>query len=119
MYPLHPSAEGLGPSLPTGQARDSMEAPSIPFVTSVPSSLAPFPVSSEQLANCTALACQHHCVPTLSGPACYCNNSFQLAEDRRSCKGWYRVALPSPHHDAMRPKGLGADPAVRDGALLP
>uniref|UniRef100_A0A8B9N6U5 LDL receptor related protein 1 n=1 Tax=Accipiter nisus TaxID=211598 RepID=A0A8B9N6U5_9AVES len=40
----------------------------------------------EQLANCTALACQHHCVPTLSGPACYCNNSFQLAEDRRSCK---------------------------------
>uniref|UniRef100_A0A8C8E8K9 LDL receptor related protein 1 n=1 Tax=Otus sunia TaxID=257818 RepID=A0A8C8E8K9_9STRI len=44
------------------------------------------PHCREQLANCTALACQHHCVPTLSGPACYCNNSFQLAEDRRSCK---------------------------------
>ncbi|KAK2516454.1 Lrp1 [Columba guinea] len=44
------------------------------------------PHCREQLANCTALGCQHHCVPTLSGPACYCNNSFQLAEDRRSCK---------------------------------
>ncbi|XP_010222049.1 PREDICTED: low-density lipoprotein receptor-related protein 1-like, partial [Tinamus guttatus] len=44
------------------------------------------PHCREQLANCTALGCQHHCVPTLSGPACYCNGSFQLAEDRRSCK---------------------------------
>uniref|UniRef100_A0A452GR76 EGF-like domain-containing protein n=1 Tax=Gopherus agassizii TaxID=38772 RepID=A0A452GR76_9SAUR len=40
----------------------------------------------EFLANCTALGCQHHCVPTLVGPICYCNSSFQLAEDRKSCK---------------------------------
>uniref|UniRef100_A0A8C3T1G6 EGF-like domain-containing protein n=1 Tax=Chelydra serpentina TaxID=8475 RepID=A0A8C3T1G6_CHESE len=40
----------------------------------------------EFLANCSALACQHHCVPTLVGPTCYCNSSFQLAEDRKSCK---------------------------------
>nr|XP_042700082.1 LOW QUALITY PROTEIN: prolow-density lipoprotein receptor-related protein 1 [Chrysemys picta bellii] len=40
----------------------------------------------EFLANCSALGCQHHCVPTLVGPTCYCNSSFQLAEDRKSCK---------------------------------
>ncbi|XP_037739600.1 prolow-density lipoprotein receptor-related protein 1 isoform X1 [Chelonia mydas] len=40
----------------------------------------------EFLANCSALGCQHHCIPTLVGPTCYCNSSFQLAEDRKSCK---------------------------------
>nr|XP_026654669.1 low-density lipoprotein receptor-related protein 1-like [Zonotrichia albicollis] len=44
------------------------------------------PHCREQLANCSALNCQHHCAPTLSGPVCYCNHSFQLAEDRRSCR---------------------------------
>ncbi|KAF4796728.1 hypothetical protein TURU_081715 [Turdus rufiventris] len=44
------------------------------------------PHCREQLANCSALGCQHHCAPTLSGPVCYCNHSFQLAEDRRSCR---------------------------------
>ncbi|XP_066473947.1 prolow-density lipoprotein receptor-related protein 1 [Tiliqua scincoides] len=40
----------------------------------------------ELLTNCSAMGCQHHCVPTLNGPACYCNNSFQLADDGKSCK---------------------------------
>uniref|UniRef100_A0A8D2LBK3 Prolow-density lipoprotein receptor-related protein 1 n=1 Tax=Varanus komodoensis TaxID=61221 RepID=A0A8D2LBK3_VARKO len=44
------------------------------------------PHCRELLANCSALGCQHHCVPTLNGPMCYCNNSFQLAEDGKSCK---------------------------------
>uniref|UniRef100_K7FPY6 EGF-like domain-containing protein n=1 Tax=Pelodiscus sinensis TaxID=13735 RepID=K7FPY6_PELSI len=46
----------------------------------------PLLLSLEFLANCSALGCQHHCVPTLVGPTCYCNSSFQLAEDRKSCK---------------------------------
>uniref|UniRef100_A0A8D0H854 LDL receptor related protein 1 n=1 Tax=Sphenodon punctatus TaxID=8508 RepID=A0A8D0H854_SPHPU len=40
----------------------------------------------ELLSNCSTLGCQHHCVPTLNGPACYCNSSFQLAEDGKNCK---------------------------------
>ncbi|KAL8164057.1 UNVERIFIED_CONTAM: Exosome complex protein [Gekko kuhli] len=40
----------------------------------------------EFLTNCSTMGCQHHCVPTLNGPACYCNSSFQLAEDGKSCK---------------------------------
>uniref|UniRef100_A0A7M4FXS6 LDL receptor related protein 1 n=1 Tax=Crocodylus porosus TaxID=8502 RepID=A0A7M4FXS6_CROPO len=44
------------------------------------------PHCRELLPNCTAQGCQHHCVPALSGPVCYCNGSFQLAEDRKSCK---------------------------------
>ncbi|XP_048343554.1 LOW QUALITY PROTEIN: prolow-density lipoprotein receptor-related protein 1 [Sphaerodactylus townsendi] len=40
----------------------------------------------EFLTNCSSMGCQHNCVPTLNGPACYCNSSFQLAEDGKSCK---------------------------------
>lgn len=47
----------------------------------------PLLFSLELLTNCSAMGCQHHCVPTVNGPACYCNSSFQLADDGKSCKG--------------------------------
>uniref|UniRef100_H3BGS9 Prolow-density lipoprotein receptor-related protein 1 n=1 Tax=Latimeria chalumnae TaxID=7897 RepID=H3BGS9_LATCH len=40
----------------------------------------------ELIANCSSAGCQHHCVPTLDGPACYCNNGYELAPDGKSCK---------------------------------
>nr|KAF6374460.1 LDL receptor related protein 1 [Pipistrellus kuhlii] len=40
----------------------------------------------ELIGNCSLLGCQHHCVPTLNGPTCYCNNSFQLQADGKTCK---------------------------------
>lgn len=92
--------------------------------TSDPPLSSPSPLSSEQLANCTALACQHHCVPTLSGPACYCNNSFQLAEDRRSCKGGCRcrapgavVAVSAAGGLAKWPKGSGVGRGVQQSLI--
>lgn len=42
---------------------------------------------TELIGNCSQLGCQHHCVPTLNGPTCYCNNSFQLQADGKTCKG--------------------------------
>lgn len=47
----------------------------------------PPPPPTEQRGQCSHLGCQHHCVPTLNGPACYCNTSFQLQADGKTCKG--------------------------------
>nr|XP_019597875.1 PREDICTED: prolow-density lipoprotein receptor-related protein 1 isoform X3 [Rhinolophus sinicus] len=44
------------------------------------------PHCRELRSNCSQLGCQHHCVPTLNGPTCYCNNSFQLQADGKTCK---------------------------------
>uniref|UniRef100_A0A8C9AST4 LDL receptor related protein 1 n=1 Tax=Prolemur simus TaxID=1328070 RepID=A0A8C9AST4_PROSS len=44
------------------------------------------PHCRELRSNCSRLGCQHHCVPTLDGPTCYCNNSFQLQADGKTCK---------------------------------
>ena len=45
------------------------------------------PSPTEQRGQCSHLGCQHHCVPTLNGPTCYCNSSFQLQADGKTCKG--------------------------------
>ncbi|XP_039721688.1 prolow-density lipoprotein receptor-related protein 1 isoform X2 [Pteropus medius] len=44
------------------------------------------PHCRELRGNCSQLGCQHHCVPTFNGPTCYCNNSFQLQADGKTCK---------------------------------
>ncbi|XP_058529110.1 prolow-density lipoprotein receptor-related protein 1 isoform X2 [Ochotona princeps] len=44
------------------------------------------PHCRELRGNCSRLGCQHNCVPTLSGPTCYCNSSFQLQADGKTCK---------------------------------
>ncbi|XP_072597864.1 prolow-density lipoprotein receptor-related protein 1 isoform X2 [Vulpes vulpes] len=44
------------------------------------------PHCRELQGQCSQLGCQHHCVPTLNGPTCYCNNSFQLQADGKTCK---------------------------------
>uniref|UniRef100_A0A2K5KFF3 EGF-like domain-containing protein n=1 Tax=Colobus angolensis palliatus TaxID=336983 RepID=A0A2K5KFF3_COLAP len=44
------------------------------------------PHCRELRGNCSRLGCQHHCVPTLDGPTCYCNSSFQLQADSKTCK---------------------------------
>ncbi|CAO2582037.1 Prolow-density lipoprotein receptor-related protein 1 [Lemmus lemmus] len=40
----------------------------------------------ELRVNCSQMGCQHHCVPTPSGPTCFCNSSFQLQADGKTCK---------------------------------
>uniref|UniRef100_A0A670IUS4 LDL receptor related protein 1 n=1 Tax=Podarcis muralis TaxID=64176 RepID=A0A670IUS4_PODMU len=44
------------------------------------------PHCQEFYKNCTEMGCKHHCAQTLNGPECYCNSTFQLAEDGKSCK---------------------------------
>lgn len=48
---------------------------------------------TELRGHCSHLGCQHHCVPTLNGPTCYCNNTFQLQADGKTCKGMWVQAL--------------------------
>ncbi|KAL7989903.1 hypothetical protein Chor_012569 [Crotalus horridus] len=47
----------------------------------------------ELLANCSSMGCQHHCAPTLNGPACYCDSSSQVAEDGKSCKDFDECSI--------------------------
>ncbi|CAJ0919739.1 unnamed protein product [Ranitomeya imitator] len=49
--------------------------------------------SAEFAENCTISGCQHHCARTVNGPACYCNASFQLAEDGKTCKDFDECTL--------------------------
>ncbi|KAM3845339.1 prolow-density lipoprotein receptor-related protein 1 [Vipera latastei] len=51
------------------------------------------PHCRELLANCSTMGCQHHCVPTLNGPTCYCNSSSQVAEDGKSCKDFDECSI--------------------------
>ncbi|CAH2224426.1 prolow-density lipo receptor-related 1 [Pelobates cultripes] len=46
------------------------------------------PFCREFSSNCShnTLGCTHNCAATLSGPMCYCNTSYQLAEDGKTCK---------------------------------
>eukprot|EP00079_Xenopus_tropicalis_P012610 XP_002939758.2 PREDICTED: prolow-density lipoprotein receptor-related protein 1 [Xenopus tropicalis] len=44
------------------------------------------PFCREYAHNCTELGCQHHCARTVTGPVCYCNTSYQLVEDGKTCK---------------------------------
>ncbi|KAM4699918.1 prolow-density lipoprotein receptor-related protein 1 isoform 2-T2 [Discoglossus pictus] len=47
----------------------------------------------EYAHNCTIWECQHHCAVTMTGPVCYCNTSYQLAEDGKSCKDFDECTL--------------------------
>ncbi|XP_048450707.1 low-density lipoprotein receptor-related protein 1-like, partial [Rhincodon typus] len=40
----------------------------------------------EGAENCTRAGCTHRCAVTNAGVSCYCNNSYALAEDGKSCR---------------------------------
>uniref|UniRef100_UPI00398F174B low-density lipoprotein receptor-related protein 1-like n=1 Tax=Pristiophorus japonicus TaxID=55135 RepID=UPI00398F174B len=40
----------------------------------------------EGATNCTKAGCKHRCAVTNNGIACYCNNSYALTEDGKTCK---------------------------------
>ncbi|KAM4794631.1 prolow-density lipoprotein receptor-related protein 1 [Rhinophrynus dorsalis] len=44
------------------------------------------PFCREYAHNCSEYGCQHHCARTMNGPACYCNTSYLLVEDGKTCK---------------------------------
>jgi len=38
-----------------------------------------------QTANCTTLSCSHKCIMTREGPTCYCQEGYQLSQDKKTC----------------------------------